>query len=59
MNIDLCFNALHGDFGVDGSTQGLLNLLKIPLHTSTGVATSSIAMNKINFSNDNKCNTVF
>ena len=48
INADLCFNALHGDFGEDGSIQGLLNLLKIP-YTHSGVATSSIAMNKINF----------
>ena len=45
---DLCFNALHGDYGEDGSIQGLLNLLKIP-YTHSGVASSSIAMNKINF----------
>ena len=45
---DLCFNALHGDCGEDGSIQGFLNLLKIP-YTHSGVATSSIAMNKINF----------
>ena len=48
INIDVCFNALHGDSGEDGSIQGLLNLLKIP-YTHSGVATSSIAMNKINF----------
>ena len=45
---DICFNALHGDYGEDGSIQGYLNLLKIP-YTHSGVATSSIAMNKINF----------
>ena len=45
---DICFNALHGDYGEDGSIQGLLNLLKIP-YTHSGVATSAIAMNKINF----------
>ena len=45
---DVCFNALHGDYGEDGSIQGLLNLMKIP-YTHSGVATSSIAMNKINF----------
>ena len=48
INADLCFNALHGDYGEDGSIQGLLNLLKIP-YTHSGVATSSIAMNKIYF----------
>ena len=30
INANLCFNALHGDFGEDGSIQGLLNLLKPP-----------------------------
>ena len=35
INADLCFNALHGDFGEDGSIQGLLNLLKIP-YTHSG-----------------------
>ena len=48
INADVCFNALHGGYGEDGSIQGLLNLLKIP-YTHSGVATSSIAMNKINF----------
>ena len=48
INADICFNALHGDYGEDGSIQGFLNLLKIP-YTHSGVATSSIAMNKINF----------
>ncbi len=48
INADVCFNALHGDYGEDGSIQGLLNLLKIP-YTHSGVATSSLAMNKINF----------
>ena len=48
VNADICFNALHGDYGEDGSIQGLLNLLKIP-YTHSGVATSSIAMNKVNF----------
>ena len=48
ISADVCFNALHGDYGEDGSIQGLLNLMKIP-YTHSGVATSSIAMNKINF----------
>ena len=45
---DVCFNALHGQYGEDGNIQGLLNILKIP-YTHSGVATSSIAMNKIHF----------
>ncbi len=48
INPDICFNAMHGDYGEDGSIQGFLNILKIP-YTHSGVATSSIAMNKINF----------
>ena len=47
---DLCFNALHGDCGEDGSIQGFLNLLKIP-YTHSGVVASAIAMNKIFFKN--------
>ena len=34
INADICFNALHGDYGEDGSIQGFLNLLKINVHTS-------------------------
>ena len=45
---DVCFNALHGQYGEDGNIQGLLNILKIP-YTHSGVTTSSIAMNKIHF----------
>ena len=30
INADICFNALHGDYGEDGSIQGFLNLLKLP-----------------------------
>ena len=38
MNIkaDVCFNALHGSTGENGSIQGLLNLLKLP-YTHSGV----------------------
>ena len=48
INADICFNALHGDAGENGSVQGLLNILKIP-YTHSGVTTSAIAMNKIFF----------
>ncbi len=48
INPDVCFNALHGKIGEDGTVQGLLNLLKIP-YTHSGVTTSAIAMNKIHF----------
>lgn len=42
---DVCFNALHGPLGEDGSIQGLLNVLGIP-YTHSGVAASAIAMHK-------------
>jgi len=45
---DVCFNALHGDIGENGSLQGFLNLLKLP-YTHSGVEASAIAMNKIHF----------
>ena len=45
---DVCFNALHGSSGENGSIQGLLNLLKLP-YTHSGVTASAIAMNKIYF----------
>ena len=45
---DVCFNALHGDSGENGSIQGFLNVLKIP-YTHSGVKASAIAMNKIIF----------
>ena len=48
LKVDVCFNALHGKFGEDGTVQGLLNLLKIP-YTHSGVTASAIAMNKIHF----------
>ena len=41
----VCFNALHGPFGEDGSIQGLLNILGIP-YTHSGVLASSVAMDK-------------
>lgn len=42
---EICFNALHGPLGEDGSIQGLLNLLGVP-YTHSGVLASSIAMQK-------------
>ena len=48
LKADVCFNALHGNSGENGSIQGLLNLLKIP-YTHSGVAASAISMNKIYF----------
>ena len=48
LKADVCFNALHGKFGEDGTIQGLLNLLKLP-YTHSGVTASAIAMNKMHF----------
>ena len=43
---DVCFNALHGKFGEDGTIQGFLNTMKIP-YTHSGVSASCIAINKL------------
>lgn len=42
---DVCFNALHGRFGEDGTVQGLLEIMGIP-YTHSGVLASSLAMHK-------------
>ncbi|MCR9073727.1 MAG: D-alanine--D-alanine ligase [Alphaproteobacteria bacterium] len=42
---DVCFNALHGPVGEDGTIQGMLNVLGIP-YTHSGVRASSVAMDK-------------
>ncbi len=43
--IKVCFNALHGGLGENGSVPGLLNCLNIP-YTHSGVTASAIAINK-------------
>ena len=43
---DICFNALHGSFGEDGTIQSFLNKIKIP-YTHSGANASTIAMNKL------------
>ncbi len=43
---DICFNALHGKFGEDGTIQGFFETIKQP-YTHSDVMTSSTAMNKI------------
>jgi D-alanine-D-alanine ligase len=43
---DVCFIALHGRYGEDGTIQGLLELLGIP-YTGSGVLASAVAMNKV------------
>lgn len=42
---EVCFNALHGQFGEDGCVQGVLELLAIP-YTHSGVLASALAMHK-------------
>jgi D-alanine-D-alanine ligase len=42
---DVCFNALHGPYGEDGTIQGILEVLEIP-YTHSGVLASALAMNK-------------
>lgn len=42
---DVCFNALHGPFGEDGTIQGILEVLGIP-YTHSGVLASALAMRK-------------
>jgi D-alanine-D-alanine ligase len=44
--IDVAFLALHGTYGEDGCTQGLLELLGIP-YTGSGVLASALAMDKL------------
>ena len=43
---DICFNALHGSFGEDGTIQSILNKIKMP-YTHSGANASTIAMNKL------------
>ena len=42
---DVCFNALHGTGGEDGTIQGVLEFLRIP-YTHSGVLASAVAMHK-------------
>ena len=44
-DIDFAFIALHGQFGEDGTIQGLLESLEIP-YSGCGVLTSAVCMNK-------------
>ncbi|MCB4205269.1 D-alanine--D-alanine ligase [Deferribacterales bacterium Es71-Z0220] len=43
---DVCFNALHGKFGEDGTIQGLLETLGIK-YTGSNVAASAVAFDKV------------
>ncbi len=42
---DVVFNGLHGQYGEDGCTQGMLEILGIP-YTHSGVLASALAMDK-------------
>ena len=42
---DVCFNALHGKGGEDGTVQGILEVLQIP-YTHSGVLASAMAMKR-------------
>lgn len=42
---DAVFNALHGEWGEDGRTQGVLDCLQLP-YTHSGVLASALAMDK-------------
>lgn len=46
--IDVCFIAMHGPYGEDGTVQGLLELADIP-YTGPGVLASAIGMDKLMF----------
>src|SRR3989338_6340785 len=43
--IEVAFIALHGNFGEDGTIQGILEWLKVP-YTGPGVLASALAMDK-------------
>lgn len=45
-NIDVVFNALHGEYGEDGKVQQLLESYGVP-YTGSGVLASAIGMNKV------------
>ena len=45
-DVDVAFNALHGEYGEDGRIQGLLDCFGIP-YTGSGVLASSLGMDKI------------
>jgi D-alanine-D-alanine ligase len=43
--VEICFLALHGGYGENGSVQGMLEVLGIP-YTGSGVLASALAMDK-------------
>jgi len=44
--INIVFNAMHGQYGEDGTVQGILEFLGVP-YTGSDVLASALAMNKI------------
>lgn len=44
-NIDVVFNALHGEYGEDGKVQQILDVFQIP-YTGSGSLASALAINK-------------
>jgi len=48
LEADVVFPVLHGPFGEDGVTQGLLEALDVP-YVGAGVAASAVCMNKVLF----------
>ena len=44
--VDVVFNALHGEYGEDGKVQQLLESFGVP-YTGSGVLASALGMNKI------------
>ena len=44
-DINVVFNAMHGQYGEDGTVQGVLEFLGVP-YTGSGVLASALAMNK-------------
>lgn len=44
-NVDVIFNALHGEFGEDGQVQQILDYLAVP-YTGSGTIASALGMNK-------------
>lgn len=48
MGCDICFLNMHGEYGEDGSLQGLLDYLQKP-YTGSGVLASAVGLNKVMF----------
>lgn len=44
--IDIVFPVLHGNYGEDGTVQGLLELMRVP-YVGCGVAASAVCMDKV------------